>query len=201
MDGHRFKELEREDIKIYLDENWMHMIALVNPLRPGVQLFATILEYKFFPPATEKNADFRLLTSRWPNQVKPPMIWFVISIPSSHLTHAEATAKFCGLNLVKDCFPIMMGEDSPIMMTGNVTVENYENELKDQGFIIFPFHFGVNFYSIENSKDSAIRGDTPYDELIKNEQTMVEQIYKEEGDLPEPDPKEIELWRKYMFDD
>lgn len=200
METERFRKLQEEDAQIYVDPNWMHMIALIYPARPGVQLFATILEYKFFPPATPKNEDYRLLSARWPLKEDLPMLWFVISIPSSFLMHAEATAKFCGLALVKDCFPIMPKGDSPIMMTGNVTVENYENDLKDKGFDIFPFYFGTNFYSVENSKDSAIRGSTPYEEIIKNEMTIVEQIHKESGDLPEPDPKDIEKWRKYMFD-
>lgn len=196
-DDNHFRKLNEEDAKIYFSPFWSHYIALVVPPRPGVALFSTILEYKFFPPNTEENTNFRLLTIRWPEIQQ--MIWFVISIPTIKISHADATAKFVGLEPKKDLFPVIYSDGS-IIMTGSMSKSRWENELREQGWEIFPLRDGINFYTMENAKESPIHQGHDWKELFENEKELVDKIITDEiGSIPEPNLEEIKKWKEYML--
>lgn len=58
-------EVGEIDWNIFKDESMVHYIGIINPPRFGVALFATMLEYIYFPPKTEKNGLFWLQFLNW----------------------------------------------------------------------------------------------------------------------------------------
>ena len=199
MDSNKFRELGEEDVRRYTSPDWCHFIGSVFPQRPGVALFSTILEHKFFPPGTPKNEEFQLATIRWVND----SVWFISSVPITYFMHAEATAKFAGISLKKDLFPVM--NDGPVSVLASVSRESWETEIKKlPGMQIFPLYLGVNMYTMENSKDHPIYKNMSSEEIMEGERKMIDDIIKEDEKergikFDQEDWDELEKWRKYMF--
>jgi len=195
-----FKQLDENDIKVYTDEKWSHFIGSMLPQRPGVGLFSTVLEHKFFPPGTEKNDEFLLLTIKWVNE----SVWFVSSIPTKYIAYAEATAKFVGVALKKDQFPMM--SNGPVTILTSVKRESWEQEFKNVPEMnIFPLYHGTNIYTMENTKDHPIYKSMNAQEILEEERKVIGEIIaedeKERGiKFDQADWDEIEEWRKYMFE-
>jgi len=76
------------------DESRFFIIGMLIPIRIGVGLFGSILEYRHYPPDTPKNDLFQLVMVKWEE-----MIWGVMSIPIEDKVYVEWIAKECGLRL------------------------------------------------------------------------------------------------------
>jgi hypothetical protein len=89
------------------DESKFFIIGMLVPVRIGVTLFGSLLEYRHYPPDTPKNDLFQLVMSRWEK-----MLWGIMSIPIEDKVYAERTAKECGLRL-SDGIPSTINPSDP----------------------------------------------------------------------------------------
>jgi hypothetical protein len=127
------------DTKWFEDPSRIHYICMTMPPRPGCQLFCSILEYKFYPPTTDKNKLFILQVMKWEE-----MVYTVISIPIKDKAYAEAVAKTCGMRIANGV-PTLLSQDKPKFFPINVdnafTIENdpehpiYKSPQHSQAFL------------------------------------------------------------------
>lgn len=87
MDDGELREMTRDETKFFI-------IGMLVPIRIGVGLFGSLLEYRHYPPRTLKNDWFQLVLVNWEH-----MIWGIMSIPIKDKVLAEEIAKECGLRL------------------------------------------------------------------------------------------------------
>lgn len=118
-----FEEIKEVNLEWFKDKSRIHYICMLSPPRPGVNLFASILEYKFYPPNTPKNAEFIMQILRWEG-----LVYSVISIPMKEKSYAEAVAKTVGMRIANGV-PTMFdspGEPKffPVRVDHAFTIEN-----------------------------------------------------------------------------
>jgi hypothetical protein len=158
------KKPEKSGIKIQendrlpdlgLDESRLHLI--VDMSRVKSNLFATKMEYTYFPPRSGKNWQFEMVIIKWPMFgddpltklfAPPPMLFAVMSFPIEYRPQADAFAKECGLRIA---------DGIPTVISGGV-IEH------------FPLN-GKTVFTLEN-----ITGHQVY----KNDRTKCEQLRQKE---------------------
>ena len=159
------------DWTMFKDQSKIHYIGILIPPRFGVTLFATIMEYMYFPPATKKNGLFWLQFVNWGvigetinknlyvnaapriniknTQNLQGLKWMIITIPTEYKPQAEACLKKI------DMIP---AHASPVLSKFKISVHGEKRE--------FPFIAAVKRYKLENqSKFMGPLGET---ELDKN---------------------------------
>ncbi len=119
-----FDEIKEVNIEWFKDESRIHYICMLIPPRAGVNLFASILEYKFYPPNTPKNEEFIMQILRWEE-----LTYSIISIPMKEKAYAEAVAKTVGMRIANGV-PTMFGGPGgepkffPVRVDHAFTIEN-----------------------------------------------------------------------------
>lgn len=135
--------------EFYSDPNKVNYACMGVPARPGVKLFLSTLEYKWFPPGTVKNALFTLTLLEWED-----MLWDVVTIPKECEEHAKATAKMTGMRIANGV---------PVLLSTTIST--------------FPIG-GDNVFSVENCSDHPIYKGSMYREaFIKLERKLVEKMF------------------------
>jgi len=123
MTNRGFTATTEEELRRFSnDERFIHFVSMSTPRRPGVMLFAIKLEYRYFPPGTERNDDFVLHVINWQN-----MIWMLVSIPRECMSLAKKIAAESGLKIV-DGIPTIItpGKTQPFPI-GSDNVFTLEN--------------------------------------------------------------------------
>lgn len=187
-----FRKPTLEDAKMYVDPAWTHYTASLHPPRPGFALFSSILEYQFFPPDTEANANFIILSTGWLHE----SIWLTVSIPTEKKDLAEAVANHCSLKIL-DTFPVAC-LDYPAFAT--VREENFVNlQYGDTKWEAFPLYQSTNFFSLENTEDHPTRTKKMnHREWFDYENDLVKQIVGDK-ELTEEDKRELDEFRKCVL--
>ena len=101
---------QKVNINWYKDPKRINYVGAIQPPRPGVLLFSTLLEYTFFPPdKPEKSRLFSISFFKW-GDVAPgfTMVWSVITIPKEFEQHAKVCADKAGMRIA-DGVPTMLG--------------------------------------------------------------------------------------------
>jgi hypothetical protein len=75
--------------------------------RPGIMGWMTQVEYIYFKPDTDANDDFWLITMNWPED--NPMLWVVITIPTTFEEKCVALLWQHGLKALKHQLAIVFG--------------------------------------------------------------------------------------------
>lgn len=114
------------DIEWFKDKSMIHYICQMDPPRPGIQIFCAILEYKYFPPQTEKNKDFIFQIIKWGvEEIK--MLYAIASIPVEKKAYAEAVAKVTGMRIANGV-PTLLDHKGqhrfPVDVPNAFTIEN-----------------------------------------------------------------------------
>ena len=126
VNGQKIYGYNEIDIEWFKDPKNIHYICMTVPPRPGCHLFCTILEYKFYPPNTDKNKEFILQIIKWKVDGME-MIYTIVSIPEKEKAYAEAVAKMVGMRIANGV-PTMLGGGKPHFFPINVpnafTIEN-----------------------------------------------------------------------------
>lgn len=187
----KFKKPTLEDAKMYVDPAWIHYTASLFPPRPGFALFSAILEYEFFPPDTEENDNFIILSTGWLHD----SIWMTVSIPTKKKHLAEAVAKYCSLEIL-DTFPIGCVD---VAAFATVRQENFEAlSLGKVEWKAFPLYDCVNFFSLENTDDHPTRTKKMnHKEWFEHETTLVNEVIGDQ-EWTEDDKRSMEEFRRYM---
>ena len=126
IDGQDVFAFEKINTEWFKDTSRIHYICSINPPRPGVHLFCSTLEYKFYPPGTEKNKDFTFQLIKWKVD-DLEMIYAVASIPMKEKAYAEATAKIVGMRIANGVPTLINGGKPnffPIQCDNAFTIEN-----------------------------------------------------------------------------
>jgi len=166
-----FREPNYEDMKIYYKEGWVHLCGILYPPRPGVRLFYTILEYKYFPPATEKNEDFIILELDWQK-----MIWLISSIPKEYMPQAKVVANVVGLE-IKHTIPIILLSDELVIAVASLGLSKIDTFMKEVKKEVFPLKTPT-IYTLENAK-----GHKAYNLKADNPMADMRELIKKEGEL------------------
>jgi len=96
--NNKTKEITLETLQsVAADTSRVHFVGLMAPQMPGVDYFAQFLEYRYFPPLTAKNKEYRLFVFEHAG-----LIWYFISIPTKFLGYALAAAEICGVLIYLD---------------------------------------------------------------------------------------------------
>ena len=127
-----FRVMTKEDEKLYFKQGWVHFCGIVFPPRHGVRLFCTLLEFKYFPPDTEKNDKFILMEMPWND-----MTWMIISIPEEYMPQAKVVAKISGL-AIKHTIPIMIPNPDNLRVVGSLGIPRLEEFMKENKVDVFP---------------------------------------------------------------
>lgn len=89
------KEVQLRNKEFYENPALVNIIYSIFPSRAGGQLFCSLLEYKWFPPNTDKNKEFTLTFLKWEE-----MAFAIITLDKIYWNHIEVTAKMTGLVIV-----------------------------------------------------------------------------------------------------
>jgi len=95
-----------ELLEMTRDETKFFIIGMLMPIRIGVGLFGSLLEYRHYPPGTLRNDWFQLVLANWEH-----MIWGIMSIPIKDKVLAERIAQECGLKLANGIPSVIDGTD------------------------------------------------------------------------------------------
>ena len=153
MDDDELLEMTRDETKYFI-------IGMLMPIRIGVALFGSLLEYRYYPPGTLKNDWFQLVMVNWEG-----MFWGIMSIPMKDKVLAERIAQECGLKLADGIPSVIDGTDPNGVRFFPVTDSERVMTLE----YIDPSHIGYtnDMEAIEN--------------LTTQESILIERIYN--GDL------------------
>ena len=85
-----------QSIQQFIDENpdYIHVVGMIVPYRPGVRLCMTRVEYEAFIPDTPQNEFFRLHLINWQE-----CLWAMFSVPQTARAFVERIAQECGLRI------------------------------------------------------------------------------------------------------
>ena len=135
MTNRGFTATTEEELRRFSnDERFIHFVSMSTPRRPGVMLFAIKLEYRYFPPGTERNDDFVLHVINWQN-----MIWMLVSIPRECMSLAKKIAAESGLRIVDGIPTIITPEGTQPFPMGSDNVFALENV---PGHAVYGHEFG-----------------------------------------------------------
>jgi hypothetical protein len=152
MEDGELREMTRDETKFFI-------IGMLMPIRIGVGLFGSLLEYRHYPPGTLKNDWFQLVLVNWEH-----MIWGIMSIPIKDKVLAERIAQECGLRLA-DGVPSVINPAEP------------------EGVIFFPVTDSERILTLEYIDSSHI-GYTNDQEAIENlttqESILINRVYNGE---------------------
>lgn len=138
-------------------------VAFVGTIeRIGFRAFCTFLEYRHFPPQTERNRLYWFIKDVWHE-----LIVITIVIPASGLCHAEALAKQLGLELKRMSRMWIMYSDGreqrrecyPIYGPGVFTVEN------SKGHFVYQNNFLTGHAAREAETEAVDREIAEYEKL------------------------------------
>ncbi len=167
--------VDKEKIKeIMSDDNLVFFLGMIFPRRPGVFLFATKMEYMYFPPNTEKNEEFIFGTSELGGT-----IWAMMGIPKENLSLAKEMAGESGLRIADGIPHLISGEK----------ITSFPIDRK-------------NIFSLENTEGHKVYGSNQQgiDKIIKEEDQEIKRIvenpqkYRKEREKKRAEePKVVEI--------
>jgi len=147
-------ESEHRDITV---DEWRQewsadkLYLAVMTMRPNAHLFVTQLEFKHYPPQTDKNDLFDFWCILWEG-----IPWAVVGIPEQDRHLADEVAAEAGLRIANGV---------PHLITG-------------EGTITFPYDYR-NVMTMENTPESrAYDGAEAQKEMEKEEEAKVQDIYE-----------------------
>jgi len=132
-------------------------IWLISPgIRPGIAIFTTYVEFKLYPPETEKNDSFELLDLAWQG-----LTWLVSGMPIRDLVQLKQIAPYCGMRII-DGVP--------------VSITTIKGSLKRN---VFPMNT-ARCFTLENTPDYNANGLNPGQQnlLAEMEQRMCKKIWE-----------------------
>lgn len=207
-DGASLVEPEIIDPKVLSDTSKLHYIGLTQPPRPGVNLFATILEHTFFKPQTEKNKLFEFRMMRWSGLVNYLMVWIIVSIPKEFKEHANVCIDKAALRAVRavpTIFEVPTGIPARPWAPSVVAVSDL-NKLKQHPVTAqarniqqFPMN-GDTVFTLENENNHPIYKDLrAYNTFVDIERQLCEKICTPETKEQERILKEAYAKLKKIF--
>jgi len=162
---------DRDKIKeIMRNKDLVFFFGLIYPRMPKVFLFATKLEYLYFPPNTEKNKEFLFGTSELGGT-----IWAMIGVPKESLELARRVAEECQLDVANE-IPYLLSEKKAFSF------------LTDK----------KNLFSLANAESSNLWNSDPWEieEVIKEEDREIVSIIENPEKYKERkarEPKKVKL--------
>lgn len=121
INGHTFVPVDYIQ-KFANDPDFLVLISEI--VRPGVQLFATKVEYTLFPPGTNLNQLFNMGSFQWDACIGLP--YLIIFVPSEAREYVEEIGRACDIRLVPGV-PVRLGaEPEPFPISGS-SVYKLEN--------------------------------------------------------------------------
>lgn len=116
------EEMHGRLASLFSNENFIYLVGLSEPRRPGVHLFATELELLYFPPGTSANEDFNLAILN-----QGSAVWWIVIVPKIAMNIVKDVAQECDLQLV-DGTPLTLGskgkKDFPLSNKRVFVLEN-----------------------------------------------------------------------------
>lgn len=142
---------EQQIMNMINEKEYVNIICLMIPPRPGCQLFSVRLEHEYFKPDTSRNELFRMAIVKWQE-----LSFMIINIPKEDEITAVMVAEECGLKFCKGR-PVMIGTESP------------------QGSV-FPYFNEETCRTLENVRGHEVYKNQNHGELIKKEMMECEKI-------------------------
>ncbi len=136
----------KEIMEIINNHDRINFIMMVNPRRVGVRLFATLLEYNYFEPATPLNGEYLLIITQWEE-----MAYMIISIPKDYLGSAIIVGKESCVSLSKGV-PTLIGVGQ------------------------FPFYNEETCYTLENTPGHEVYKGGSVEKLLADEDKKCDHI-------------------------
>lgn len=100
--GYALPESDRELQEFLMNQNFVHYVGSLIPVRPGVRIFLVKLEYLHFNPWSPRNQQFHLRIFNWQS-----MRWAMVSIPLAEKHLAELVAGECSVR-ISDGIPTLI---------------------------------------------------------------------------------------------
>lgn len=136
--------------KIGKKKRLVFFVGMMAPRRPGVQLFAVMLEYVYFPPMTEKNKEIVVSIAFWEGA-----LWQIVGIPKKYFGAAKSIAGQIGLEISR----------------------TIPHSVSPDGETAFPLK-GKNVFTLLNVKNHVLYGNDPWniEELLAKEDELIQRI-------------------------
>jgi hypothetical protein len=114
------------------NKDYFYVVSMLD--RPGANLFAVSLEYRYFQPGTVINNSFQMRLVKWP--CMDSLLWYIITVPISYKEICFSVAQECKMRLA-DGVPFILASDReewfPLRGDNVYTLENQSDSLIYQG--------------------------------------------------------------------